>query len=290
MYQQITKNKWLSYFLLAGFFVIVFLLGLVFSIILDWGIAGLFFAALISIIMGLVGYYSGDKVVLSISKAVPANKKEHAFLINAVEGLAIAAGIPAPKIYVIDDSAMNAFATGRDPKNASIAVTTGLMEKLNRAELEGVIAHEMSHIKNLDTRLMVIVAVLVGIVALLSDWILRSIFWGRGNREDRSGAMLIFLVIGIILAILTPLVAQLIKFAISRKREFLADASGAMLTRYPDGLASALAKISKEPNQLKSASKATAHLYISNPFKKGVASWFSTHPPIEERIKALKAM
>ena len=290
MYEQITKNKWLSYFLLAGFFIIVFLLGLIFSVILDWGIAGLFFAALISIIMGLVGYYSGDKIVLSMSKAVLANKKEHAFLINAVDGLAIAAGIPAPKIYVINDSAMNAFATGRDPKNASIAVTTGLMEKLNRTELEGVIAHEMSHIKNLDTRLMVIVAVLVGIVALLSDWILRSMFWGRGNREDKSGAMLVFLVIGIVLAILTPIVAQLIKFAISRKREFLADASGAMLTRHPDGLANALAKISKESNQLKSASKATAHLYISNPFKKGVASWFSTHPPIEERIKALKAM
>jgi len=217
-------------------------------------------------------------------------------LYNVVEGLSIAAGVPAPKCYVIDDTAPNAFATGRNPKNSVICVTTGLLQKMNRAELEGVIAHEMSHIKNYDIRLQTLAVVMVGVVALLSDWIMRSFWWGGGRRRggrDKSGAGAIFVVVGLLLAVLGPIISQLIRLAISRKREFLADASGAMLTRYPPGLASALRKISTDTEPLEAANKATAHLYIVNPLKdiKGaVNKLFSTHPPIEERISALEKM
>ena len=226
-------------------------------------------------------------------------KEEYPYLYNVVEGLAIAAGVPAPRCYVIDDTAPNAFATGRNPQHAVICVTTGILQKLDRVELEGVVAHEMSHIKNYDIRLQTVVVVMAGVVALLSDWMLRSFFWGggrrRGGREGRGGggAGAILVVVGLALALLAPLFATIIQLAVSRKREFLADASGAMLTRYPAGLASALRKISADTEPLEAANKATAHLYIVNPLKdiKGaVNKLFSTHPPIEERIAALEKM
>jgi heat shock protein HtpX len=203
-----------------------------------------------------------------------------------------------PKIYIIEDSAPNAFATGRDPEHAVVAVTTGILEKLNKLELEGVIAHELSHVKNYDTRLMAIVSILVGVVALMADYFMRSLWFGGRRDDDERGSgqlQLIFLAVGIVLAILSPIIATLIQLAISRKREFLADASGALLTRYPEGLASALEKIAKDKEPLEVANNATAHLYIANPFKgKEVTHWFSslfdTHPPIEERIKILRSM
>jgi len=249
--------------------------------------------------MAAVGYYASDKIVLTISRARPATKDEFPYLYNVVEGLAIAAGLPAPRCYVIDDTAPNAFAAGRKPETAVICVTTGILEKLNRLELEGVIAHEMSHIKNFDVRLQTLVVVMAGIVALLSDWMLRSFMWGGGrrrggrSRSGSGGAGGILILVGLALAVLSPFIATIIQLAVSRKREFLADASGAMLTRYPAGLASALRKISADTEPLEAANKATAHLYIVNPLKNikgGVNKLFSTHPPIEERIAALEKM
>jgi heat shock protein HtpX len=296
MYEQIAANKRKSFLLVAFFLAFVFLLAWVFEQLTGMGEGGLIFAVLIAVVVSFVSYYSSDKVVLAISRARPATKEEFPFLYNVVEGLSIAAGVPAPKCYVIDDTAPNAFATGRNPKNSVICVTTGLLQKMNRAELEGVIAHEMSHIKNYDIRLQTLAVVMVGIVALLSDWIMRSFWWGGGRRRggrDKSGAGAIFVVVGLLLAALGPIISQLIRLAISRKREFLADASGAMLTRYPPGLASALRKIATDTEPLEAANKATAHLYIVNPLKdiKGaVNKLFSTHPPIEERISALEKM
>ena len=301
MYEQIASNKRRSAILIFFFAAFIFLLTWVFEEVSGWGTGGLVLAVVVSMTMAAAGYYSSDKIVLAISRARPATKEEFPYLYNVVEGLAIAAGIPAPKCYVIDDTAPNAFAAGRKPETAVICVTTGLLSKLNRAELEGVVAHEMSHIKNFDVRLQTLVVVMAGIVALLSDWILRSFFWGGGRRRaGRSrggvsigGAGALIGVVGLILAALSPFIAQLIQFAISRKREFLADASGAMLTRYPAGLASALRKISVDTEPLEAANKATAHLYIVNPLKdiKGAVNrMFSTHPPVEERIAALEKM
>lgn len=249
--------------------------------------------SLFAIIFPIISYYNSDKVALAVSGAKPARKPEHAQLINIVESLAIAAGVPAPNAYVINDPAPNAFATGRDPKHSSIAVTTGLLDKMDKYELEGVISHEMSHVKNFDIRLMTIVVMLVGIVAIISNVFMRSLWWGGVKSSDeRSGNIsAVFLIVGLALAVLSPIIAELIRFAISRKREYLADASGAMLTRYPEGLANALKKIAKDQNQLKTATNATAHLFISNPFKKrAFSSLFSTHPPIELRIKKLEEM
>jgi heat shock protein HtpX len=294
MYEQIAANKRKSFLLFAFFAAFIFLLAGVFGQLMGMGEAGLALAVVISFAIALISYYSSDKVVLAISRARPVTKEEFPHLYDVVEGLAIAAGVPAPRCFVIDDTAPNAFATGRKPENSAICVTTGLLEKMNRVELEGVISHEMSHIKNYDMRLMTLTVVMVGIVALLSDWIMRSFWWGgrRGGR-DKSGAGAIFLVVGLVLALLSPIIAQLIQLAISRKREFLADASGAMLTRYPAGLASALRKLESDPEPLEAANKATAHLYIVNPlknFKGAVNKLFNTHPPIEERIAALEKM
>lgn len=251
----------------------------------------------IAIFTSIGSYFYSDKIVLATSGAKQIAKSDSPELFRIVENLSIGAGIPMPKVHVINDSAPNAFATGRDPKHASIAVTTGLMERLSQIELEGVIAHELSHVKNFDTRLLAVTAVLVGFIALLTDIFMRNLFWGgmgrRDNEDSRSNA--IFLVVGIVLAILAPIVASLIQLAVSRKREFLADASGALLTRYPEGLASALEKIAADPKPLKTASNATAHLYIVNPFKgKKIQGFFTglfnTHPPAEERIKILREM
>jgi len=297
MYEQIASNKIKSALLVLFFIAFTFLVVWAFEELTGWGKGGLVLALIISLAMAVSGYYYSDKIVLAISRARPVTREEFPYLYHTVEGLAIAAGIPTPRCYVIEDTAPNAFATGRNPKNSVICVTTGLLQKMNRLELEGVIAHEMSHIKNYDVLLQTVAVVMVGIVALLSDWMLRSFWWGGGRRRsrERSGgnAGAILLIIALVLAVLSPLVAQLIQLAISRRREFLADASGAMLTRYPAGLASALRKIAADPEPLEAANKATAHLYIVNPLKNvggKINKMFSTHPPIEERITALEKM
>ncbi len=238
---------------------------------------------------------TSDKIVLAVSNARPATPEEFPHFVNTVEGLALAAGLPVPRAYVIDDPAPNAFATGRDPEHGVICATTGLLNMMDRVEMEGVVGHEMSHIKNFDTRFMTLVAVMVGMVALLADWFWWSgRFGGFGRRsDDEDSSTAIFMVIGLVLAILAPIAAVLIQAAISRRREYLADANGALLTRYPDGLASALAKIEADPNPMANANKATAHLFIANPLKDhggALNGLFDTHPPIEDRIERLKKM
>ena len=243
-----------------------------------------------------VSYFAGDKLVLAQSHARPVGPDEQLELRNIVETLGIGLGIPTPKLFLIDDSAPNAFATGRDPTHASVVVTTGLLDKLDRQELEGVIAHELSHVGNRDIRVMLLVTVMVGTVALLSDWLLRSMFWGGGrgrDDRDRGGGGGLILIVGLVLAILTPLIAGIVQMAVSRQREYLADASGALLTRYPQGLANALRKISADREPLEVANKATAPLYFTNPLKDRPIQFdrlFDTHPPIEERIRRLEAM
>jgi heat shock protein HtpX len=298
MFEQISENKFKSGLLVFCFIALIFLLIWVLQYLMGFGTAGFILALIIASLMAFISYWSSDKIVLAISRARPATKEEFPYLYNVVEGLALAAGIPAPRCYVIDDTAPNAFATGRNPKNSVVCVTTGLLQKLNRVELEGVIGHEMSHIKNYDILLQTLVVVMVGMVALLSDWILRGVFWGSGRRRSNSRGKgsqlaLVLLAVGLVLAILSPIISQLIRLAISRRREFLADASSAQLTRYPAGLASALRKLSSDTEPLEAANKATAHLYIVNPLKnlKGfVNKLFSTHPPIEDRIAALEKM
>jgi heat shock protein HtpX len=265
MYDAVERNIRGTWLLFAVFVLVVVALGYAFGQLLD------------------LGYVSGAR---------EAPRDQHPYLYNAVEGLAIAAGIPAPRVYLINDTAPNAFATGRDPQHAAVVVTTGLLEKLDRLELEGVLAHELSHVKNYDVRLATVASVLVGMVILLSDMFQRSMFWGRrrGSREGRGGSGLVVLV-GLALAVLAPLFAQLLRLAISRNREYLADASAAMLTRYPEGLASALEKISADPEPLEAANKATAHMYIINPLREWggyVNSLFNTHPPVEERVRRLR--
>src|SRR3989344_3883767 len=292
IYNEISTNKRNSVLLISSFFVVIIVLGYIFGYIFFNPYTGVFFAFLISMIFTLISYYSGDKMILAMTGAKEAKKPEHTFLINTVEGLAIAAGISTPKIYVVNEDSPNAFATGRNEKHASVTVTTGLLRLMNREELEGVLAHELSHIKNYDVRFMLLVATLVGITVLISDMLLRSFFWSSHRNDNKANTFII--VIGLVLAILTPIVVQLIKFAISRKREFLADASGALLTRYPPGLASALRKIKndKEPS-IAGVNRAISHLFIADPMRFAgdkVKHWFSTHPPLDERIRRLESM
>ncbi|MBU0980544.1 MAG: M48 family metallopeptidase [Nanoarchaeota archaeon] len=297
MFDEVRGNKIRSWLLVSFFIVLIGLLGAVIGLVYNNLYLGLAIALVFSLIYSMIGFFSGGSMILSLSGAKPVTKKEYPHLYHTLEGLAIAADIPTPKGYVIEDSALNAFATGRDPKHASVTVTTGLLKVMDRQELEGVIAHELSHVKNYDIRFMMLTAVLIGIVTLLSDFLLRSFLWGGGRRRSSksSGNLgLILIVAGLLLAILTPIIGQLVKLAISRKREYMADANGAILTRYPPGLASALAKIAKDPDPLvDKANKATAHLFISTPFRdtKGfVNGLFSTHPSIEERIRRLNEM
>ncbi|MSQ37739.1 MAG: zinc metalloprotease HtpX [Chloroflexi bacterium] len=260
------------------------------------GIALVPFSLVVSGGSAFVSYFAGDKLVLAQSGAREIGPDEEKVLHNVVESLALGLGIPVPRLYLIADTAPNAFATGRDPKHASVAVTRGLLDKLDRAELEGVIAHELSHVGNRDIRVMLLVTILVGMVALLADWMLRSMAWGGGGRRrgrEGSGGGGIIVVLALVLALLTPLIATLIQLAVSRQREYLADASGALLTRYPAGLAGALRKIAADQEPLEVANKATASLYFANPLKDRSAlfdSLFNTHPPIAERIKRLEAM
>ena len=295
LYTQAESNTRKTWLLIFGFLIFIIVLGWLFSYLLD-SFAILLIAIFISILMSFGSYWYSDKIVLSMTKARPIAKKDNPELYRIVENLCITAGLPLPRIYIIKEKQPNAFATGRDAKHAVVAVTQGLLEKLERTELEGVIAHELSHIGNKDMLLGTVIVILVGIVAMLSNLFIRISFWGGGRKRDSKGnAGALLLVLGIIAAILAPLAASLIRLAISRKREFLADASGALLTRYPEGLARALEKISADSTPAKMANNSTAHLFISSPFKgKQAVSWFTklfmTHPPTEERIRALKNM
>lgn len=292
IYTHIDKNIRRTWLMMTLFFGLIIFLGWSFSQI--YGNPAILYAAVFfSLVMNLVSYWYSDKLVIAMSRARPVEKKDAPELYRIVENLSITAGLPMPKIYIMDERALNAFATGRNPEHAVVAVTRGLLERLDKNELEGVIAHELSHIGNRDILVSTIAVVLVGFIAMLSDFFLRfSMFHGGRDRDSRrvGGILILF---GIILAILAPLIASLMRLAISRKREFLADASGALLTRYPEGLISALKKISGDPAGLSVANHATAHLYIANPFKArdGVAyltKLFMTHPPMAERIQALE--
>ncbi|MBI5621737.1 M48 family metallopeptidase [Candidatus Falkowbacteria bacterium] len=293
MYNQIDANKRKTVLLIVIFVAFIVFLGWLFGYLYNFGYAGLVVAAMISMIMSLFGYYRGDSVALWSSGAKPISATDNPYVYRMVENLCITAGLPMPKVHIIADTAINAFACGRDPAHASIAITEGAINQLENEELEGVIAHELSHIKNYDIRLMTIVIILVGIIALLTDFMLRARWYGGGRRSGNSQGGGILMLVGIILLILSPLIANLIKLAVSRKREYLADASGALLTRYPEGLARALEKIARQNQPLQRASAATAHLFIANPFsggKKFLGNAFATHPPIEERIKLLRGM
>ena len=294
LYTQQSKNIRKTWLLMSVFLIIVVGIGWVFSQV--YGDSSFVVVAVaFSLFMNFFSYWFSDKIVLAMSGAHPIKREENLELYRIVENLCITAGLKMPKLYMINDESPNAFATGRNQNHAAVAVTSGLLRILNKNDLEGVIAHELSHIGNKDILISTIVVILVGFVALLSDFFLRAQFF-RGRRNDREGggqAQLIMMLVGIVLAILAPIIAMLIQLAISRKREFLADASGALLTRYPEGLASALEKISNNPTPLKRMNKATAHLYISSPLKGGqTTSWlgklFMTHPPAEERTKALR--
>lgn len=293
--QQIAANRRASIFFVVG---LVILLGALCTAIVgmysprDWwmGTAG---AVAAGILAGVVALYSGSDIVLTMSGARPATMQEDQMLNNVVEEMAIAAGIPKPKLYVIDDSAPNAFATGRDPEHAVLCFTTGLIAKLDRDELQGVAAHEMSHVRNYDTRFMTTVVIIAGLIPLIADGFRRFLWWGGGGRRssrdrDDGGLGAIFAIIAIVLSILAPLFALLLQMAISRQREFLADASAAELTRYPEGLARALQKIASDPEPLEEANRATQHMYIVNPLRgDGGSDLFSTHPNTEARIRAL---
>ncbi|MBU1038824.1 M48 family metalloprotease [Patescibacteria group bacterium] len=292
MYNQITSNKRKTWLLLILFFGVILALGYAFGYYYGDVVGLLSLAGLIAIIMTLVGYYGGDKVALGLAGAKITTKQDNPYLWRLVENLCLSQGLPMPKVYVMPEGAINAFAAGRDPKHASLAVTQGALTKLTNEELEGVLAHELSHIKNFDIRLATLVIVLVGLIAIMSDILLRSHLFGsrRSSNNNRQGGGLI-MILGLILAVLSPLIAQLIKLAISRKREFLADASAALMTRYPEGLANALNKIANDTTPLTKVSPATQHLYLAAPFTgKKFMKLLATHPPIEARIKALKQM
>ncbi|MBI4122110.1 MAG: M48 family metalloprotease [Parcubacteria group bacterium] len=287
MYELIARNKRRSWLLLFSFSVLVLGLGYLISRVVEGGEIIFAIAFAVNVISILIGYYAGDSIVLASVKAVPLTQAQDLDLFRTVENLAITAGIPMPRVYLIADPALNAFATGRDPQHASVAITTGLRQLLTKPELEAVMGHELSHIKNLDIRVMLLAAVLFGMVVLLADLLWRLVFFGRGDRDRNSGTVYLIPVI-IAAAILAPLAAQAIKLAISRRREFLADADSVMLTRYPEALVSALQKISQAPT-LAGHHEATAHLFIYPPLKTGfLAKLFSTHPPLADRIEAIQ--
>lgn len=297
IYDAVDANRRKTFLLMAFFVVFAALLGFVLGEVLaeGGGVVIMPLALALSGVSAAGSYFAGDRVVLGISRAREVSEREEPLYHNVVEALCIGAGLPKPRLYLIEDTAPNAFATGRDPKHASIAVTGGLLQKLDRAELEGVLAHELSHVGNYDIRLMVVVAVLVGMIALLADWVLRMTFRSGGGRRGgrRRGGAAVLLLVGLVMAIVAPIVAQLIRFAISREREYLADSKGVLLTRYPAGLASALRKIAADPEPLEVANKATEGLYFANPLKDAprfLDGLFDTHPPIAERIRRLEAM
>jgi heat shock protein HtpX len=300
-YSEIRRNKWRTFLILLSFVALIVLVGLAFDVLIGHGVAGVIVALVIAIAMAFVSYYYSDRVALAAAHAKPADGPEYQRLHNIVEGLCIAAGLPKPKLYVVDDPAPNAFATGRNPKHSSLAVTTGLLQMMNRVELEGVIAHELSHVKNYDILAGTVAVIAVGAIALLADLGLRFwIFGGRSDRRDSNdagGLGIVIALLAIALLVLAPLGAQLMQFSMNRKRELLADATGVQLTRYPPGLCSALKKLRDDQAVVHSASRATAQLWIESPLdrregEKG--SWlnraFDTHPPLEDRIRVLEAM
>jgi len=296
LYTQAAANIRKTWLLITSFLIFVILLGWFFSYLFSeqWI---LILAVVFAIFQSFLSYWNADKIILSLSQAQgPIKKEDNPELYRIVENLSITAGLPMPKIYIIDDVSPNAFTTGRDPQHAIICVTRGLLDKLEKTELEGVISHELSHIGNRDILLCSVIVVLIGIISLLSNWLLRGMSFGRGRRRnnDDSNLGLILMLIGLVVAILAPIAAVLMQLAISRKREFLADASGALLSRYPEGLARALEKIANDPVPLRTANQATAHLFIADPLKLKRTNWFSklwlTHPPLEERIKILRQM
>ena len=293
LYTLKESNVRKTYLLITIFLLFIIGLGWIFSYVFEKPEI-LVIAAIFAILTSITSYWYSDKIVLYMTRARPVKKEDNPELYRIVENLCITAGLPLPKIYIIEEAQPNAFATGRDPEHSVVAVTRGLLEKLERVELEGVIAHELSHIKNRDMLLQTVVVVLAGMISIASEIFLRSLWWSGGGRRKREENQLFYL-LGLIAIILAPIAATLIRLAISRKREFLADASGALLTRYPEGLAKALEKIASDPHPMRRASSATAHLFIANPFRgKQKTSWFAklfmTHPPIEERIKALREM
>ncbi len=294
IYNQIDSNKRKTWIIFAVFILFITFLGFFVGNILGYGNGFIIFAVLSASFTTLISYYFSDSIALSLSGAEKADPLKYLKLHHIVENLCIGAGIDKPQVYVINDSAINAFATGRDPKHASIVFTSGVLTRLEDEEIEGIASHEISHIRNFDTRLMVVVAILVGSVTLLADFLFRSFLFRGRSRDDNVNPLLVL--VGFLLLLLSPLVATLIQLAISRNREYLADASGALLTRYPEGLARALEKISQDRDPLKSANKATAHLYIANPLKNRkdtvslFANLFNTHPPIEDRIRRLREM
>lgn len=294
LYTHADSNIRKTWIYLTGFLIFIILIAWIVSYFLESYLV-LYIAVGYSVIVSFFGYWYSDKIILSLTGAKLIEKKDNPELYRLVENLSITAGLPAPKIYILQEAQPNAFATGRNPEHGVIAVTTGLLQKLERVELEGVIAHELAHIGNKDTLLQTLIVILTGIIIIMTDFFFRIAFWGgRGSsRDNKAGAIMFF--VALALAILAPLIAMLIKMAISRKREFLADASGSLLTRYPEGLARALEKISKDPNPMRVANNSTAHLFISSPFRgKQKGSWltklFLTHPPVEERLKALRGM
>lgn len=292
-YDFIAANKRKTILLIVFFSTFILGIGVLLDRMYDGGGSFLFIAGVYSILSALGGYYAGDKVALAMSGARHADSAvaTDKYVIRMIENLCISQGMPMPKVYLIDDDAINAFATGRDPQHASIAVTTGAIRKLENEELEGVLAHELSHVQNYDIRVMTIVIVMVGIISILAQMVFRFGLHGNRRSNDSKGGGGAILLIGLVLMIVAPIVAQLIKLAVSRKREYLADASGALMTRFPDGLARALAKIQADGLPLLKADAATAHLYIANPFSgKALASILSTHPPIEDRIARLHQM
>ncbi len=307
MYDRVRANVWKSWALIIGFVLFVMLVGLAFGYAMDFGVWGLVVGFGIAAFLAFTSYFSSDSIALSMSRAQPADIDAHRQLHLVVEALAIGSGLPKPRVFVINDRAPNAFATGRDPKHAAVAVTTGLLEKMNRDELEGVIAHELAHIKNRDILVMTLSVTLVGSVVLLADFLLRAMWWGgvsvgRGRRGDGGGAGAIIAVLGIVLLFVSPLIARVLHFAISRRREFLADADAVLLTRHPAGLIGALEKLRDDRTVVRTASRATAHLWIEAPIEQerrpgqrrsaaGAARLnrlFNTHPPLTDRIAALR--
>lgn len=299
IYQAISANKWKTWLIMSLFVLFLGTLGYIFGKATGGGLSYVGIAVIFAGLSSLGSYFFSDRLILATSGARQIQKSDNPELFRIVENLSLGDGLPMPKVYIMDESSPNAFATGRDPKHAVVCVTSGLLQRLNRVELEGVIAHELSHVKNFDTRLMGIVVVLVGSVAILANMFMQNLWWGglgrSRDREERNSLDAVFIIVGIVLAILSPIAATLIQLAISRKRELLADASGVLLTRYPAGLADALEKIAHDPTPIRHVNNATANLYIENPLKgKSTGEWFSslfdTHPPIEERIKILREM
>lgn len=298
-YQLVAANKRRSWLIIISFTIFITAAVYLMSQAFGYGLDVVGFALIFSGIGSFISYWWSDKIILGISGARPATRQEFFDFYTTAENLALSQRLPKPKLYVIDDTAINAFATGRDPEHAVICATTGLLSRLNRAEVEGVVAHELSHIKNYDIRLMSVVTVLVGLISLLADWMLRMTRFGGGRKKSKSDSsqlQMIFFIVGILLALLSPIIAQLIKLALARRREYLADSTGAAITKNPEGLAKALEKIAHDKEPLEAANKATAHLYVANPLKNKhgaiglFAGLFNTHPPVEERIERLRSL